>query len=322
MINIKEQLNHTLDKFDVHISDDHYSGKVRENYYTDDKIVMITTDRVSAFDHILGTIPFKGEVLTQVAKFWFEKTKHIAPNHYLSDPDPQVLLTLKAKPLPVEIIIRGYITGSLWRDYSKGIRDQYGFNIPENMVKDQKFDQPIITPTTKAEYGEHDEPISKEEIINSLVDKNIYEKAEEYAMKLYLEGQKWASKQGLILVDTKYEFGMVGDELYVIDEIHTPDSSRYWIMDEYEKRFEAGEGQLMLDKENIREWLIKKGFSGEGVPPKLSDDIRVLLSEKYMELYKVLTGELFIPNQGNVSDRIIRNLKENNLIHEEKTNEG
>ena len=200
---IKEQLNHTLDKFSIDLSNDHYSGKVRENYYTNDKIIMITTDRVSAFDHILGTIPFKGEVLTQVAKFWFEKTKYIAPNHYLSNPDPQVLLTLKAKPLPVEIIIRGYITGSLWRDYSKGINDQYGFRIPEDMVKDQKFDKPIITPTTKAEYGEHDEPISKEEIIKGLVDKDIYEKAEEYAMKLYLEGQKWANKQGLILVDTK-----------------------------------------------------------------------------------------------------------------------
>ena len=319
---IKEQLNYTLDKFSVDLSEEHYSGKVRENYYTNDKIVMITTDRVSAFDHILGTIPFKGEVLTQVAKFWFEKTKHIAPNHYLSNPDPQVLLTLKAKPLPVEIIIRGYITGSLWREYSKGINDQYGFKVPEGMVKDQKFDKPIVTPTTKAEYGEHDEPISKEEIINGLVDKDIYEKAEEYAMKLYLEGQKWANKQGLILVDTKYEFGMIGDELYVIDEIHTPDSSRYWIMDEYEKRFQSGEGQLMLDKENIREWLIDKGFSGEGVPPQLSDNIRILLSEKYMELYKVLTGESFIPNSGNVNDRIIKNLEEHNLIHEEKTNES
>ncbi len=313
---INDQLEHTLKKFDLELGESRYSGKVRENYYLDDKIVMVTTDRVSAFDHILGTIPFKGEVLTQIAKFWFDKTKHIAPNHYIDDPDPQVLLTLKAKPLPIEIIIRGYITGSLWRDYSNGVNDQYGFKIPDNMKKDQKFDTPIITPTTKAEYGEHDEAISKEEIISGLVDKNIYEKAEEYAMKLFLEGQKWANERGLILVDTKYEFGMVGDELYVIDEIHTPDSSRYWIADQYEERFSNGESQLMLDKENIRQWLIEKGFSGEGTPPELSDDIRVLLSEKYMELYKVLTGLDFEPSIGDVNSRIIKNLKEKEIIKE------
>ena len=321
-MDIKDQLELTLEKFEYPSLGEHYKGKVRDNYYDNDKIIMITSDRVSAFDHVLGTIPFKGEVLTQVAKFWFEKTKHIAPNHYLSNPDPQVLLTLKANPLPIEIIIRGYITGSLWRDYSKGINDQYGFKIPDNMVKDQKFEKPIITPTTKAEYGEHDQPISKEEIISGLVDRSIYEKAEQYAIELYLEGQWWANKRGLILVDTKYEFGMVGDELYVIDEIHTPDSSRYWVMDQYERRFQAGESQLMLDKENIRQWLIEKGFSGEGIPPELSDDIRILLSEKYMELYKVLTGESFTPNLGDVNNRIIRNLRENKLIHEEEANEG
>ena len=313
---INDQLEHTLKKFDLEVGEDHYSGKVRENYYLEDKIIMVTTDRVSAFDHILGTIPFKGEVLTQIAKFWFNKTKHIAPNHYIDDPDPQVLLTLKAKPLPIEIIIRGYITGSLWRDYSNGIKDQYGFKIPDNMKKDQKFDAPIITPTTKAEYGEHDEAISKKEIVSGLVDKNIYEKAEEYALKLFLEGQRWADERGLILVDTKYEFGMVGDKLYVIDEIHTPDSSRYWISSEYESRFTSGENQLMLDKENIRQWLIGKGFSGEGTPPELSDDIRVLLSEKYMELYKVLTGLDFNPSMGDVNTRIIKNLKEKEIIKE------
>ena len=315
---INDQLNHTLKNFEIKLGEDHYSGKVRENYYLDDKIVMVTTDRVSAFDHILGTIPFKGEVLTQIAKFWFEKTKDIAPNHYLEDPDPQVLLTLKANPLPVEIIIRGYITGSLWRDYTSGINSQYGFKIPDNMVKDQKFDTPIITPTTKAEYGKHDEAISKDEIISGLVDKNIYEQAEDYALKLFNEGQKWASQRGLILVDTKYEFGIVGDKLYVIDEIHTPDSSRYWIADEYEQRFSDGVSQLMLDKENIRQWLIKKGFSGDGVPPELTDDIRILLSEKYMELYEVLTGSSFKPSLGDVNARIINNLKEKGIIKEQK----
>ena len=272
---IKDQLQHTLKSFNINLGDKNYSGKVRENFYLDDKIVMVTTDRVSAFDHILGTIPFKGEILTQIAKYWFEKTKDIAPNHYIDDPDPQVLLTKRAEPLPIENIIRGYITGSLWRDYSNGIKDQYGFNIPEGLKKNQKFDSPIITPTTKAEYGEHDEAISKEEIVSGLVEKDIYEKAESYAMELFSEGQKWAHERGLILVDTKYEFGMIDGELHVIDEIHTPDSSRYWISNEYESRYANGENQLMLDKENIRQWLIEKGFSGEGTPPELSEDIRI-----------------------------------------------
>ena len=261
---INDQLKHTLKKFDLELGESHYSGKVRENYYLDDKIVMVTTDRVSAFDHILGTIPFKGEVLTQIAKFWFDKTKHIAPNHYIDDPDPQVLLTLKAKPLPIEIIIRGYITGSLWRDYSNGINDQYGFKIPDNMKKDQKFDTPIITPTTKAEYGEHDEAISKEEIVSGLVDKNIYEKAEEYAMKLFLEGQKWANERGLILVDTKYEFGKdKNGVITLIDEIHTPDSSRYFYIEGYEDKVLNGESPKQLSKEFVRQWLIENGFQGK-----------------------------------------------------------
>ena len=318
---IKDQLIHTLKSFNINLGDENYSGKVRENFYLDDKIVMVTTDRVSAFDHILGTIPFKGEILTQIAKFWFEKTKHIAPNHYIDDPDPQVLLTKRAKTLPIEIIVRGYITGSLWRDYEKGIDDQYGFKIPEGMTKNQKFDTPILTPTTKADYGEHDEPISKEEIVSGLVDKDIYEKAEKYAMELFAEGQKWAQERGLILVDTKYEFGMIDGELNVIDEIHTPDSSRYWMAEEYQERYDKGENQLMLDKENVRQWLIEKGFSGEGTPPELSEDIRVLLSEKYMELYKVLIGDDYNPSLGDVNTRIINNLTNEGLL-KENVNEG
>ena len=318
---INDQLIHTLKSFNVNLGDENYSGKVRENFYLDDKIVMVTTDRVSAFDHILGTIPFKGEILTQIAKFWFEKTKHIAPNHYIDDPDPQVLLTKRAKTLPIEIIVRGYITGSLWRDYEKGIDDQYGFKIPAGMTKNQKFDSPILTPTTKADYGEHDEPISKEEIVAGLVDKDIYEKAEKYAIELFSAGQEWAQKRGLILVDTKYEFGMIDGELNVIDEIHTPDSSRYWMAEEYQERYEKGENQLMLDKENIRQWLIENGFSGEGTPPELSEDIRVLLSEKYMELYKVLIGNDYNPSLGDVNTRIINNLTNEGLL-KENVNEG
>ena len=312
---IKTQLNNTLDKVNLNISGEYYKGKVRDNYFIDDKVVMVTSDRVSAFDHVLGTIPFKGQILNEIALFWFDKTKHIVPNHIISSPDPQVLLAKKAKTLPVEVIVRQYITGSLWREYSNGINGQYGFMLPENLVQNQEFDKPILTPSTKAEYGLHDEPISKQEIINSnLVTKEIYEKAEEYALSLFSEGQKWAESQGLILVDTKYEFGIYKGELIVIDEIHTPDSSRYWVKDGYEERFKKGESQLMLDKENIRQWLIDKNFSGEGTPPELSEDIRILLSQKYIELYQKLTGKDFVPSIGDVSERINENLAKVNLV--------
>jgi len=270
---------------------------------------MVTTDRVSAFDHVLGTIPFKGQILTEIANFWFEKTKHIAPNHIISSPDPQVLVARRAETLPVEVIVRGYITGSLWREYEQGINGQYGFLLPEGLKKDQKFDTPILTPSTKAEYGKHDEPIARDTIVNGLVEESVYAQAEEYALDLFTAGQEWASKQGLILVDTKYEFGMVDDELIVIDEIHTPDSSRYWIASEYEKRFNEGQSQNMLDKENIRQWLIERGFSGEGTPPVLTDEIRVTLAERYIELYTQLTGNEFHPLLGDVKSRIERNLE-------------
>ena len=288
----------------------HYRGKVRDNYYFDNQILMVTSDRVSAFDHVLGTIPFKGQILSEIASFWFDKTKEIVPNHFIKSIDPQVLLVKEAKPLPVEVIVRKYITGSLWRDYENSKHHVYDLDFGDNLKKNQRFSSAMLTPSTKEDYGKHDMPISRKEIINQkLVDKEIYEKAEEYALALFSEGEKWAKKQGLILVDTKYEFGLVDGELIVIDEIHTPDSSRYWIESEYEKRFAADEDQLMLDKENIRQWLINKGFSGEGTPPELEDDIRILLSEKYMELYKILTGKDFIPSSGNVSNRIQNNIK-------------
>ena len=307
---INDQLLHTLEDFNCdQIKGKHYRGKVRDNYsLDDDRLLMITTDRVSAFDHVLGSIPFKGQILTEIANFWFNKTKDIVPNHIIDSPDPQVLIAKKAKTLPVEVIVRQYITGSLWREYSQGINGQYGFMLSNNLKKDQKFEKPILTPSTKADYGLHDEPISREEIVKNLVDEKIYSKAEEYALKLFEAGQKWAHSRGLILVDTKYEFGIYKGELIVIDEIHTPDSSRYWIKDAYEELFNKGENQLMLDKENIRQWLISKGFSGEGTPPELDDEIRILLSEKYIELYKILTNKEFQPSIGDVSDRIAKNL--------------
>jgi phosphoribosylaminoimidazole-succinocarboxamide synthase len=306
---IKDQLPYTLDEFDREELGQRYRGKVRENFYIENEIIMITTDRVSAFDHILGTIPFKGQILTEIAKFWFEKTRHIVPNHIISSPDPQVLVARKAKTLPVEVIVRGYITGSLWREYEQGINGQYGFMLPNGLKKDQLFETPILTPSTKAEYGLHDEPISRNKIVNDLVNEEIYEKAEEYALNLFAAGQEWASQQGLILVDTKYEFGIVDGELIVIDEIHTPDSSRYWISSEYQERFNANKNQKMLDKENIRQWLIERGFSGEGTPPDLTEEIRIKLAEQYIELYNQLTGQEFIPAVGDVKSRIENNLE-------------
>ena len=306
---ISEQLNHTLDDFESDNLGEHYKGKVRENFSQEDKILMITSDRVSAFDHVLGTIPFKGQILSEIANFWFDKTKDLVPNHIIDTPDPQVLVAKRAKTLPVEVIVRQYITGSLWREYSSGINGQYGFMLPGGLKKDQKFDEPLLTPSTKAEYGLHDEPISREAIVNGLVEESVYAKAEEYALTLFKAGQEWAAKQGLILVDTKYEFGIFEGELIVIDEIHTPDSSRYWVAKEYETRFNNGESQLMLDKENIRQWLIEKGFSGEGVPPELSEEIRITLAERYVELYKTLTGKQFDPEVGDVKNRIIKNLE-------------
>ena len=280
----------------------------------DDKIIMVTSDRVSAFDHVLGTIPFKGQILTDIASFWFDKTKHLVPNHFISQIDPQVLLVKKAKTLPVEVIVRGYIIGSLWREYSSGINGQYGFLLPENLKENQKFDEPILTPSTKAEYGMHDEPISRQKIVDDLVEESIYSKAEEYAMKLFKMGQEWAAENGLILVDTKYEFGIVDNELIVIDEIHTPDSSRYWIEKEYLERYNNNNKQKMLDKENIRQWLIDRGFSGEGTAPKLSNEIRISLAENYFDLYKKLTGKEFNPSTGDVLNRIKNNLKTYNIF--------
>jgi phosphoribosylaminoimidazole-succinocarboxamide synthase len=305
------QLAHTLRQLDLPSLGDLYRGKVRDNYSRGDRIVMVTTDRVSAFDHVLGTIPFKGEVLSRLTAFWFEKVKDIAPTHLVDVPDPSVMVVKKAKPFPVEIIIRGYITGSLWRDYQAGKAGAYGIEWPKGLRKDQRFEAPIITPSTKAEYGRHDEPISEQEILaKGLVAPEIWREATGVAERLFRRGQEWAQSRGLILVDTKYEMGIADGKLVVIDEIHTPDSSRYWVADGYEDRFAQGEDQAMLDKENIRQWLIKEhGFSGHGTPPPLTDEVRVMLARKYIEVYERLTGETFTSGVGSVAERIERNLR-------------
>ncbi|HSN91563.1 MAG TPA: phosphoribosylaminoimidazolesuccinocarboxamide synthase [Anaeromyxobacteraceae bacterium] len=308
---LRAQIPHTLQQLDLPALGELYRGKVRDNYSRGDRIVMITTDRVSAFDHVLGTIPFKGEVLSRLTLFWFEKVKDIAPTHLVDAPDPSVMVVKKAKPLPIEIVIRGYITGSLWRDYQAGKAGAYGIEWPKGLRKDQRFEKAVITPSTKAEYGKHDEPISEKEILDErIVAPEIWREATAVAERLFARGQEWARGRGLVLVDTKYEMGIADGKLVVIDEIHTPDSSRYWIADGYPERFAAGQDQEMLDKENIRQWLIKEhGFSGHGKPPPLTEDVRIMLARKYVEVFERLTGETFASEVGSVAARIERNLR-------------
>ena len=310
------QLPHTLQQVDLPALGQHYRGKVRDTFQRGDSLVLVTTDRLSAFDHVLTTIPFKGEVLNRLAAFWFERTKHICPNHVLDVPDANVTVARACRPFTVEVVIRGYLTGSLWRDYQKGTHTAYGVPFPDGLRKDEAFPTPIITPSTKAEYGQHDEPISEEAILaRGLASARDWARITEAARGLFLEGQKWARTRGLILVDTKYEFGKVGDDLYVIDEMHTPDSSRYWVADEYERRFAAGEDQRMLDKENIRQWLIReRSFSGQGKPPPIPDDVRVELATKYVAAFEQITGTTLELQPGDVHARIERNLREKGYL--------
>ncbi len=310
------QLTQTLGQTRLTGLGDHYQGKVRDTYRRGDRLVLVTSDRLSAFDHILTTIPFKGEMLNRLAAFWFERTRHVVPNHVLDVPDPNVTVARACEPYAIEVVVRGYLTGSLWRDYQKGTHTAYGLPIPEGMRKDEAFPSPILTPSTKEKYGKHDEPISEAEILSrGLASPRDWARITEAARGLFAEGQKWARTRGLILVDTKYEFGRVGNELYVIDEIHTPDSSRYWMADEYEARFNRGEDQRMLDKENIRQWLIReRGFQGHGTPPPIPDDVRVDLATKYLAAYERITGTELKLEPGDVHARIEKNLRNAGLL--------
>ena len=274
-----------------------YHGKVRDVYFIDNKyLVMVATDRISAFDVILPEgIPYKGQILNQIAAEFLNMTTDIVPNWKIATPDPMVTVGKLCKPFPVEMIIRGYLTGSSWRTYKSGRHTICGVNIPDGMKEHQKFAEPIITPTTKAEEG-HDEDISKEEIIRQgLISKEDYEKIEVITRKLFQRGTEVAAKHGLILVDTKYEFGKIGDQIYLMDEIHTPDSSRYFIADQYEECFKKGEPVKQLSKEFVREWLMANGFQGkEGQKvPEMTPSIVKGISERYIELYEKVTGKKF-----------------------------
>ncbi len=307
---LAQQLPHTLRETRFPALGERYQGKVRDVYRKGDTLALVTTDRLSAFDQVLTTLPFKGEVLNQLATFWFEKTKHVVPNHTLDVPDPNVTVAKRCQPFAIEFVVRGYLTGSLWRDYQAGKHTAYGIPFEPNLKKDQRFERPIVTPSTKAEYGQHDEAISEGEVIaRSIMSRRDWEQATEYALALFAEGQKWSASRGLILVDTKYEFGKQGGHILLIDEIHTPDSSRYWIASEYAARFQRQDDQKMLDKENIRQWLIReRGFSGQGAPPPIPDQIRIDLAEKYLAAHELITGAPLPLNVGNVNARIERNL--------------
>ncbi|WP_340105726.1 phosphoribosylaminoimidazolesuccinocarboxamide synthase [Rhodohalobacter sp. 8-1] len=279
--------------------DEPYQGKVRDVYALNEKMLgIVVTDRISAFDHVMKeAIPFKGQILNLLSKFQFNAVSDILPNHVIDVPHQNVMIAKKCDPIPVEVVIRGYLTGHAWREYKAGKRSLCGASLPAGMKEHQEFPEPIITPATKAKEG-HDEDISPQEIIKKgIVDESLWKDIESKAFTLFERGTEIANKQGLLLVDTKYEFGLYNDELTLIDEVHTTDSSRYFYKEGYEGRLEAGESQKQLSKEFLREWLMEKGFKGdEGqTPPTLPDSFRWSVYKRYKELYEVLTGQQFHP---------------------------
>ncbi|WP_419698148.1 phosphoribosylaminoimidazolesuccinocarboxamide synthase [Mucilaginibacter sp. NFX135] len=292
----------------------YYKGKVRDVYTIDNKyLAMVVTDRISAFDVVLPEpIPYKGQVLNQIAARFLEATADIVPNWVISVPDPSVTIGRICEPFKVEMVIRGYLAGHAWREYSAGKRQVCGESLPEGLKENDILPEPIITPTTKASVG-HDEDISKTEILKqNIVSADDYAKLEAYTKALYKRGTEIAAKQGLILVDTKYEFGKVGDQIYLIDEIHTPDSSRYFYKEGYEERQQKGEPQKQLSKEFVRKWLIENGFQGKDgqVVPVMTPEIVQSISERYIELYEQIIGEPFVkPDNESVLNRVETGIK-------------
>jgi phosphoribosylaminoimidazole-succinocarboxamide synthase len=308
------QLTRTLDATDFPELGDKYEGKVRDCYTRDQRRIIVVTDRISAFDVVLGTIPWKGQVLNQIAAHWFELARPLVPNHLIEVPDPVVSVAVECKPLPVEFVMRSYLTGvtstSIWRHYEQGHRTFCGHRLPEGMRKNQRLAAPLLTPSTKAEKGAHDESVSREEILaRGLLPAEAFDEAAEMCARLFAFGQTEAAKRGLILVDTKYEIGRRPDgTLCFIDEIHTPDSSRYWYADDYEARFARGDEPRGLDKEYVRRALTEQGYRGEGAPPPLTDEIRREAARRYIALYELLTGKTFAPDSEEPVGRIRRNL--------------
>jgi phosphoribosylaminoimidazole-succinocarboxamide synthase len=316
---IRRQLDKTLDTTNFASIGRLYQGKVRDNYIQDDKRIIIATDRLSAFDRVITTIPFKGQMLNQLSAFWFEKTKDLVRNHVIDVPDPNVTVVHQCELIPVEMIVRQYITGTAWRNYLKG-ENTSGIELPHGLKKNQKLDAPLLTPSTKAVSG-HDIYISKEKILNEkIVDKDIYKQMEEAALKLFEFGSKYCEKNGLILVDTKYEFGLKDGELMVIDEIHTQDSSRFWIFNSYDELFNKEEEPEILDKEIFRGWLMSTypeifpNIKPDQEIPPISADIKIELAKRYMMSYKKIAGVEFKAEVSDIKKRIIQNLKEANYL--------
>ena len=306
---LRAQLDHTLDKTPWTAIGGRtlprYDGKVRDCFIDKEQgeRIIVVTDRLSAFDAVVGTIPFKGQVLNQLAQFWFEHTKDIAPNHMLRVPDPNVMIARECTPLPVELVMRAYLTGvtstSIWKAYEGGARTFCGHHLPEGMSKNQPLPKPILTPSTKAAKGDHDVSVSREELLAmGKITPEVFDRAAAIAHALFAAGQAHAASQGLILADTKYEMGLDrAGNLVVIDEIHTPDSSRYWYAADYEQRLAAGEEPRSLDKEYVRRWLAGDAkWTGDGPPPVMPPDIRMEAARRYITSYELVTGRAFVPD--------------------------
>lgn len=311
---LQAQLTKTLDRTDLPALGAKYQGKVRDCYVRDGRRTIVVTDRLSAFDVVLGTIPFKGQILNQMAAYWFRATQHLVPNHVLGVPDPQVMIGQECRILPVEFVMRAYLTGvtstSIWSHYQRGLREFCGHALPQGMRKNQRLDRTLLTPSTKAEHGAHDESVSRAEVLRKgLLTAAEFEEAADMCARLFEYGQKVALGRGLILVDTKYELGRRPDgTLCFIDEIHTPDSSRYWYADDYQSRFDAGQEPRGLDKEYVRRTLVEQGYQGDGPPPALADAVRVEAARRYIQVCELVTGQAFVPDTEEPATRIRRNL--------------
>ncbi len=310
----QQALSHPLDRTDFPLLGEKYEGKVRDNYSKDGKRTIIVTDRISAFDRVLGTLPLKGQVLNHVANWWFEQTKHIADNHVISTPDPNVTVAEECEPLPVEMVVRGYLTGStstsIWVHYQNGARSFCGHALPDGLKQNQKLPEVLLTPSTKAAHGDHDVSASREEILElTKMPASEFDTAAKLAMELFAFGQKQCAERGLILVDTKYEFGKTKDgRIVIIDEIHTPDSSRFWFQSSYPERFESGQPPESFDKEYVRRWLKERNFTGDGEIPHIPDDVKIEAVKRYIEAVETITGDEFKPNLEEPQQRLRKNL--------------
>ncbi|MFP4431330.1 MAG: phosphoribosylaminoimidazolesuccinocarboxamide synthase [Spirochaetaceae bacterium] len=274
-------------------------GKVRDVFEVGDKLLIYTSDRISAFDRVLGLVPHKGEILNALSLYWFRHTSDIVPNHIIKSITPRSVLVKKCVVFPVEVVVRGYLTGSAWRDYSAG-RPVSGIELPKGMRMNERLEKPLVTPSTKAERGTHDAPISAEEVVaRGLATAEQWETMRTVALSLYARGSEICAHRGLILVDTKYEFGLLDGRIHLIDELHTPDSSRFWYADSYEELFARGEKQRKIDKEYFRQWLMEQGFSGDGTPPKIPDEILREVSKRYVRAYETIIGKSFAPKSKN-----------------------